>query len=209
MVSLAIYIAVWFLWAFWKHTGAIRLDGIEGTVLEALVVKTAVWAVPAILFMRRDSGAWMIKPAHLFSAPFPWLACVILLCASAGFLQTVRMANGLAGTHILFHWVFIVSSLSAGITEEFAFRGFYFNLHADAIGMWPAALLNGVLFMVYHYPGILFGESLVHLISLRGLLLFAMGVLFCWMFKRWKNLALPMTVHTVWDVLTYYFGLFG
>ena len=64
------------------------------------------------------------------------------------------------------------------------------------------------MFTLYHYPELLLGRW-QGLISWRALLIFGMGVVFCWMFKKWRNLALNMTVHTVWDVLSYLFCLTG
>ena len=134
---------------------------------------------------------------------------MILLCLSTAFLYTLRLLNGLQGSFVFFDPMFLVLSLSAGVLEELGFRGGLFRLYETAMGFWTAALLNGALFTLFHYPELILGGSWLRLVSLRALLIFAMGVVFCWMFHKWRNLALNMTVHTVWNVLSYLFCLVG
>lgn len=82
-------------------------------------------------------------------------------------------------------------------------------MQESAIGFWPAAVTGGVLFTLYHYPELLFGGSFARLLSWRAGLIFVMGIVFSWMFRRWRNLALNMTVHTVWNILSYLFCIAG
>lgn len=176
--------------------------GVATAILDSVVLKALIWLAPFLLFRTR------LRSKAFFHAPFPWLPCLILLCASAAFLHSLRILNGLLNTHVVFDPMFIVFSLSAGVIEELSFRGGFFNLQEEAYGFWPAALINGVMFTLFHYPTLLLGHW-QELVSLRSALIFAMGVLFCWMYKKWRNLALNMTVHTVWDILSYLFCLAG
>ena len=157
---------------------------------------------PFIIFTK------LLRPQTLFGAPFPWLPCLILLCVSTAFLFTIRLLNGLQNTYIVFEWMFIVFSLSAGVLEELSFRGGFFAMTEDRLGFWGAALLNGAMFTLYHYPELLLGQW-QGLISWRCLLIFVMGFVFCWMYRKWRNLALNMVVHTFWDVLSFLFCLAG
>ena len=183
-----------------------RLWGGEWAVLlDAIPVKLFVWTVLPALVLWRGREDFRV----LFRAHFPWLPCLVGLCVTAAFLWTLRLLNGLGGTHVVFDPMILAFSLSAGVAEELGFRGCFFSRQEESLGLWPAALLNGLFFTLYHYPGLLFGESWGVLLSLRALLLFVMGVVFCWMFWRWRNLALNMTIHTVWDLLSYLFCLAG
>lgn len=209
--GLGQYLTVFLLWSAWRQWGTTLLPPEPGSaVLEAVVIKNLIWLLPLLpaVLKRREEG-WLIRPRRLFAAPFPWLACVTLLCASAAFLHTVRIATGNLETIVLFDPVFVVLSLCAGVTEELVFRGYLFNRQAAVMGVSRAAALNGLLFALIHYPGLLWGREWGDLLSWRTLLIFVMGALFCWAFARWKNLALPMTVHTVWNILSYLFGLSG
>lgn len=176
-------------------------------LLDSVVLKSLVWAVPFVLLFLASKP----RPARseLFRTPFPWFACVVLLCLTAAFLYTVRLARGLVNTYAIFDPMFVVLSLSAGVIEEFSFRGGLFRMQEATLGFWPAAVLNGALFTLFHKPELLFGGSWTWLWSWRALLIFVMGMVFCWVFRKWRNLALNMTVHTVWNLLSYLFCIAG
>lgn len=209
--NLLPYLTVYLLWAIWRQWGAALLPpGAGSALLEALVIKNALWLLPilpAVLRAREES--WLVPPRRLFAAPFPWPACLALLCGSAAFLHTVRIVTGNLSTIVFFTPVLAALSLCAGVTEELAFRGCIFNRQAAVLGVPGAAALNGLLFALIHYPGLIFGQEWGALFSLRTVLIFVMGVLFCLAFARWKNLALTISVHTVWNILSYWFGLSG
>lgn len=204
IIPFALYVICFSLWAVWQlfilpHFSPGHLI----SVIDSVVVKAAVWVVPVLLLSRRYG-----KFKEMFSGKFPWLALVVLLCATTAFLYTVRLLNGLQNTHIIFDPMFILFSLSAGVLEELSFRGGFFRIQDKQFGVIPASLINGVMFTLYHFPGLLLGEWRP-VISLRGLLIFVMGVVFCLIYKKWRNLALNMAVHTVWDILSYLFCLVG
>lgn len=210
LFSLVLFAGQWLLWGAWQLLAAPRLPaGIGAALLDGVAAKALIWAFPFVPVLYGHKGKDIQISGELFRQPFPWLSCVVLLCLTTAFLYTVRLARGLADTHVIFDPMFLALSLSAGVLEEFAFRGGVFNLQEPAMGFWPAALLNGALFTLYHYPRLLFGGSWAVLVSWRGLLIFVMGVVFCWMFRKWRNLALNMAVHTVWDILVYLFCLAG
>ena len=201
--SIVLYVGLWLAWAAWSIFAVPQLPG--GTVtalLDSTLVKALIWLSPILIFRRH------IKQTALFQRPFPWLACLILLCATVAFLHTLRLLNGLQNTYVIFDPMFIVFSLSAGVIEELSFRGGFFNIMDSIHGFWPAALINGAMFTLFHYPELLLGQW-QGLVSWRTLLIFSMGLVFCWMFKKWRNLALNMTVHTAWNILSYLFCLTG
>lgn len=201
--SIILYLCIWFVWAAWEQFIMPMLpNGTLTTILHSTVVKALIWIAPFLLFRGQ------FKSKEFFRTPFPWLACVALLCVSAAFLHTLRIVNGLLHTYIFFDPMFLLFSLSAGVIEELSFRGGFLNLQEQEFGFWPAALINGAMFTLYHYPELLIGQWQA-LISLRSVLIFAMGVVFCWTYKKWRNLALNMTVHSVWNILSYLFCLAG
>lgn len=207
-LPLAVFTIQWIIWGVWQNFAMPRLPGgIAAALLESVAVKSLVWAAPFVAFLCICKSKQI--RFELFKAPFPWFPCVIMLCLTTAFLYTVRLAEGLMNTHAVFDPMFLVYSLSAGVIEEFNFRGGLFSLQESVMSFWPAAIINGFLFTIYHYPEILFGESLLCLLSLRALLIFAMGIIFCRMFWKWRNLALNMTVHTVWDILSFLFCIAG
>lgn len=198
-----VFALTWLSWAAWTLFAVPRLplSPVVGALIDSVAAKALVWLLPLVLLRK-------LRRKELFQGSFPWLACLILLCASAVFLHTLRLLNGLLNTHVIFDPMFLVFSLSAGVLEELSFRGGFFEWIREKHGFWCAALLNGAMFTLYHYPELLLGQW-QGLISLRAVLIFSMGVIFCWMYRRWRNLALNMTVHTVWDILSYLFCLVG
>lgn len=210
LLPFAIFIAQWFFWSIWQNSVSPLLPvGVGMTLLESVVLKCLVWAIPFVLILCKLKGENTLSLREMFVSPFPWLACIVLLCMTTVFLYTVRIARGLVNTHAIFDPMFVVLSLSAGVFEELAFRGGMFNLHESAMGFWPAAIINGVMFTIYHYPELLYGRGFERLLSWRVLLIFVMGIVFCFMFRKWRNMALNMTVHTVWDILSFLFCIAG
>ena len=206
---LLLFLAQWAAWALWLKFVTLP-PGLAGTLLSDVLVKGLIWALPPLLLLwRYERKREPSERRGLFSAPFPWLPCLALLCASAAFLHTVRLLNGLQNTVVFFEPVMLLYSLSAGVLEELGFRGGLYTLQERGVGFWPAALLNGAIFTLYHYPELLLGGSWAQLLSLRALMIFIMGVVFCWSYHKWRNLALNVTVHTVWDLLSYLFCLAG
>ena len=203
IITVAIYVAEWFVYAVWQHMPP--SDSRFYVILDSVIMKGLIWVLPAVigLLIFRKSAT------PLFKSRFPVLPCLVLVSLSAAFLHTVRWANGLLDTHVIFDPLMLVPAVSAGIIEEISFRGFIFNLQEKDVGVFPAAILNGLMFVMFHYTGILYGEPISQLLSLRVLLLFVMGVIFCLMFKKWKNLWLNIIVHAIWNVLSYLFCLTG
>lgn len=175
---------------------------------DSILVKPLVWGIVPLVLLGRDRNSGAVITESWFSGSFPVLPCIVALCLSLCFLHTLRLIQGLMNTFVQWSWMFVVLSLSAGVVEEIGFRGCFFTRQEALLGFWPGALISSALFTLYHYPQLLHGESLLCLVSWRALLVFVMGMVFCWMLKKWNNLALNMVVHTVWDILSYVFCMF-
>lgn len=170
--------------------------------------KVTVWGIPAVLLLWRRGTACKFRLKELISGPFPWLSAVLWLCFTAAFLWTIRLATGRMSTYILFQWDMILASVTAGVVEEIAFRGWLFNRQCAQLGPIWAAAINGVLFFLYHYPGLIVGRVALSAIApLRIAVIFGMGIVFCVMLYRRRSLWLNMLVHTVWDILAYFFAV--
>lgn len=184
------------------------MEYLTNTIWINILVKGVVWIVPLLLLLRNDK-AWLIKPTRMFCLTLPWFACVGMLCVSTAFLHTVRLMTGRENTFVIWEGIFLVLSISAGVIEEISFRGFIFNRQASTIGKIPAAIINGFLFEVFHYPQLILGKGLTELFTLRSLLLWSVGFLFSLAFAKWKNIILLIIVHSFWNVLSYIFALSG
>jgi membrane protease YdiL (CAAX protease family) len=149
----------------------------------------------------------MILPGRLFAAPFPWLPTVVGLCLTAAFLHTAHILLSGFGTWGFFRPVYIWMSLSAAVIEELAFRGFLFNRQAAALRVRWAAMVNGLLFALYHFPEFLLGQNLGALLGLRFWVIAAAGFLFSMAFWKWKHLGMTVVIHFVWNMLCFWFAL--
>lgn len=206
--SILLYVVLWTLWSllyladFWRESaGWIAL-------FSGVLLKGVVWlSMPTAIFAK-GKIAWDIEPKNFIQRKFPAFAFVVFLCISTAFLHTIRLINGLQNTYVRWDDSFILLSLAAGVIEETAFRGFFFNIHEPVMGVWRAAAVNGVLFALYHYPELLLGQF-HSMLSLRTVFLFCMGVVFCLMFHQWRNLTFNMAAHTCWNIISYLFCLVG
>lgn len=208
LLPFAIFAVQWVIWGVWQVVIVPRLPMSNAVILiDAVLVKALIWAAPFAFILRRRKREG--EKTELFKKPFPWFVLVVLLCAATAFLYTVRIVSGRMDMYPVFSPMYIVFSLSAGVYEEFSFRSGLFDMQKPLLGTWLAAGVNGALFLLYHYPEILFFGNFGVLISWRALLIFVMGIAFCLMYRKWHNIALNMTVHTVWDVLSYIFYIAG
>lgn len=170
--------------------------------MDGVVFKGLIWGAMPVVIIGKET----VDDRKTDS--FPWLPCICLMCTATVFLYTVRLLNGLLHTYALLSLVPIVLAIAAGIIEEYSFRWCLFRKLTKVRGFAPAAVISSALFTLYHYPGIILGDF-TGLLSLRTVLIFGMGVLFCWMIEKWRSPALNVVVHCYWDILSYLFCLAG
>ena len=173
------------------------------------LVKCLLLVGPFLLALLFKKDGWLEPPGRMFCTSFPFVPFVAMLCGTVCFLYTVRIANGLQEVAVTWSWSFLLLSVSAGAIEELFFRGFFFNRTATSLGVWGAAFLNGAAFALYHYPELFVRLEFAGIPSLRFLMLFVVGVIFCLAFAKWRNLLLIIIVHTVWNLISYLWALAG
>ena len=199
-----LFFGCWLLWSVWQVFILPSLPNNWFTVfVDLFVAKSVIWVFPFLLF-----PGGIKRFLSSFKRPIPWLVCLSVICLTVAFLYTIRVLNGLQNSKVLFDPLIIAISVSAGVIEEISFRFGFFECAEESLGMIFAAILNGVAFTVYHYPWIIVGRR-DGLISLRTLLIFIMGIVFCLMYKKWRSLLLVILVHTLWDIFSYLFCLAG
>lgn len=202
--ALLLYIALWLAWSVLKPAVVnILPQGALLTTIVYVLFEGVVWGLIPFLLLLKE------KRLHeLTKGKFPVFSCVILLCVCMAFLHTLRLLYGLQDTHVVFTSDMVVLSVAAGVIEEITFRGYFFTSIRKWLGFWLAAWISSLMFLLYHFPELITGQWR-GLVSWRALLIFGMGIVFCWMTEKWKNLYLIITVHTVWDLLSCLFCLAG
>lgn len=171
------------------------------------IVKTIVWVGPMLLLFFSKKRACLIPLGQMCRGPFPWLATLIGLCLTSAFLHTMHIVMSGIDTWGIFQPMWVWMSLAAAVIEEIAFRGLLFNRQAALHGIGKAAIINGFLFAVYHYPEFLLGQGLSALFGLRFWVITVMGIILSLAFAKWKNLTMTIIIHFVWNMLCFWFAL--
>ena len=87
-------------------------------------------------------------------------------------------------------WVLVMlvllATVAAPLTEEFLFRGVFYNAAKLRVGVWPAIVLTGLVFGFVHPVGIA-----------QMLPLAALGGVFAWMAETRKSLAPSILAHCI------------
>ena len=193
------------IWAAWHLTGGITLPlGPAACVALETIVKALVWILP-ILLVRKNRQ--LIPMLQAFRTPFPWYPTVVGLCMTAAFLHTAHIFLSGIDTWGVYQSYWIYGSLTAAVIEEIAFRGLLFNKQAADYGTRKAAVCNGIMFAVYHYPEFIIGQSLSAVFGLRFWVITLMGIVFSLTFAKWKNLTMNIVIHFVWNMLCFWFAL--
>ncbi|MEZ5424968.1 MAG: CPBP family intramembrane glutamic endopeptidase [Pyrinomonadaceae bacterium] len=145
----------------------------------------------AIIFVYRTGLKGALSELGLWRSPFK-RAIVFSLIATLpmliGFAATSNLAAGLSLVNIL---AFTVIS---PLAEEVLFRGYIFRQLYRRVktGFWPAVLLPSLLFALGHLYQSKGVWDFVAITLITGL----GGVLFSWVFMRWKdNLWVPFGLH--------------
>lgn len=201
------YCLSYIIWAAWHLTGGISLPlGLAASFAIDTAAKALIWIVPAYLVFRKCECR-LIGLGETFQTPFPWYPTLIGLCLTAAFLHTAHIFLSGIDTWGIFHPIWIFASLSAALIEEISFRGFLFNGQAALYGTTKAAVLNGIMFAVYHYPEWIIGQNLSAVFGLRFWVIFVMGAVFSLTFAKWKNLTMNIVIHFTWNMLCFWFAL--
>ena len=206
-MHLLAYGLSYIMWAAWRLTAGVFLpSGLAASFVMDTAVKAAIWIGPILFVMCRNRRE-LIPLRHFFRTPFPWFPTLSGLCLSAAFLHTAHVFLSGIDTWGIFRPMWICLALSAAVIEEIAFRGLLFNGQALRYGSEKAAIMNGALFAIYHYPEFIVGQNLTAVFGLRFWVITVMGVVFSLTFAKWKNLTMNMVIHFVWNMLCFWFAL--
>jgi membrane protease YdiL (CAAX protease family) len=167
--------------------------GFKGAFLPHLLLYSTLGAgISALLW-------WLFVRAGLLAPPqLRGSGRIILLGVVGGILS---LAVTLAVAWAIFpagaiHWIDpvpwkIAGNLFSNFFEEFIFRGFILAALQPVAGFWVAALASSALWAVTHTQYPLAGQ----------LLIFVIGVGYCWLLREAGSLWAPYTAHMVLDLM--------
>lgn len=98
--------------------------------------------------------------------------------------------------------------LVVGVTEEYLFRGYFFNALLQKFSLGKANVIQALAFASMHIPRYLttvpamsVGVWISNLLSV-----FILGLLFGWLYARSRSLWPGIVTHMTWDILVTLFG---
>ena len=168
-------------------------------VKEALC-KTLLWVVPPILLLRHFGQDVHIPLRDMFTNRFDLLRAGLLLAALCAYLIGSHLLREHT-LHFQFTWR-LFGFILVGITEEIAFRGYILNAMYNDKTQKYMLEVNAVLFLCIHFPVWIREGTFVSAFAGLGFLsILAVGMIFAWSFVRFRNIWVPIILHTVYDVL--------
>jgi uncharacterized protein len=178
---------------------------VGATFLQALIfIGTAVLFASFVRKPRAEDFG--LRPARFWSTvgwaalgifSFYVLAAVYTAAVQPDTEQTVAQDLGAdEGTFGLIAAGFMVVCV-APVAEEFFFRGFFYRALRSRFSILVAALIDGILFGVIHYPGD-GAEGLLIIPPLAGL-----GLMFCLVYERTGTLYPVIALHALNNAIAY------
>ena len=210
-VLLLFLLSVMPVWGWLDMRRLKRLDSAAARSRSYLLTITALWLLAALATLLLPASLWtppasLVAAVQLGHAP-PGALIGIVTGLMVGLLMPVLMARSkpalierqLAPIRFLLptasaqRWLFVLLSLTAGITEEWIYRGFV--LH-DLTARWPGS--SGWLVMAA--AALLFGIAHAYQ-GWRGMTITAvLGWFFCVLYVATGSLLAPMILHALIDL---------
>lgn len=97
----------------------------------------------------------------------------------------------------------IVTVATVGIFEESVFRGWFLNAVSTFVSERKANLISSALFVLIHYPGWFFAEYKLTTIVITSLSVYALGLMFGWVFRKNRSIWTGAILHSAWDLITW------
>lgn len=182
LLSYALTFGTISVWLFWP-----LLSGYQTTFYRFLV-RTDYLLVNRRYgsFVKWSVGGFMAVSALilLLNQLVGWLGL------SGGTPGNVLMVSRLLETPLDAFLLFLVLCVLAPFIEELIFRGYFLAAFRQGMNFWPAVLLNGLLFGLFHFePSVIWELSL-------------MGVILGYIRLRAGSLLVPMIIHGLWNFKT-------
>ena len=97
----------------------------------------------------------------------------------------------------------IVTAATVGIFEESVFRGWFLNALSAFVSERKANLISSALFVLIHYPGWIFAGYELTTIAVTSISVYALGLIFGWVFRKNRSIWTAAILHSAWDLITW------
>ena len=219
--KLLLYLGIFTIWLYgaWAVSEMLLMPAISGlgvneyvyVLLRDVLLKSAVWILPAMLLIKRFSDDMSAGFKERFTFSRASRKYLLIAFALAGFV----LFGVVVRTHTLaisstFHPSKLIVALLVGFTEEIVFRGLYLNAamkNADTdTKKYIAVGINALMFLVIHFPiWISSGVFVINFKSFAFLTIIALSVLFSFCFIKCRNIWVAAILHSFYDLLVFMF----
>ncbi|MBQ8959684.1 MAG: CPBP family intramembrane metalloprotease [Ruminococcus sp.] len=202
-----LYILLFFLaWTLETFLVSGRLEAAFSTSVSGLsqdgICKTLIWAVPALLLIRRYNDRLFVQK-ELFVPRHGWpLFLAIFLVFTVYLLIIKYRQSGKIALAEDFSPLLILVYLFVGFNEEIVFRGWLLNAVYREDKMWQCFLVNSLLFLAIHFPSwIQHGSFAGNILSGGFMSIVLLSFVFSFSFVKSRNIVVPALLHFWWDLL--------
>ena len=204
IVYTIIFFAVWTVYGLFI---ASHLDGHfseEVTLLlKEMTIKSAVWGIPALLLIKRNSESLNVKWGEMFSLKRGWGTFLPVFIIFTLYITVSALISG--SGHLVIKANIPISFLGylfVGFNEELVFRGWLLNTSAKDEKDYKVMGVNALLFTMIHFPRwIEQGIFKANMLSFAWLTIPILSIVFSVTFLKSRNIVIPALLHCWWDFL--------
>ena len=197
IVYLFIFYFVWSIKELWLIQYIYSFGETTSAFLEALV-KSLIWIVPAWLYIKKylnTNPIYYLKMNDNVKKGVFW-GIVLSLLFGLYFAFETYILNQQSFQFSLSFDDYLNGFLMAGIAEEIVFRGLILQEINKKVAFWKANIVTAFLFLVIHYPIWIYnGEFFEFLIAGSQIYVFALGLLFGFVYKKTGSLWSVVLLH--------------
>ncbi|MCI5892203.1 MAG: CPBP family intramembrane metalloprotease [Clostridiales bacterium] len=95
-----------------------------------------------------------------------------------------------------------MNAQTVGIFEESVFRGWLLNAVSTFVSERKANLISSGLFVLIHYPKWIFAGYDITTIVITSISVYALSLIFGWVFKKNRSIWTGTILHSAWDLIT-------
>ncbi|OGM21730.1 hypothetical protein A2863_04610 [Candidatus Woesebacteria bacterium RIFCSPHIGHO2_01_FULL_38_9b] len=174
--------------------------------VEELVIKPFIWLIPVFWLIHKEKvglGSLGITFRNLFQSIYLSLSLGILFALEGLVINYVKYGGIEFSANIGMtpFWSALGLSFATAVSEEVAFRGYFFNRIWYVLGSeWRANIITSIVWALVHVPVAIFWWEL-NLAGTLGYLLLTtiFGIGSAFVFARTKNVASSILLHVLWE----------
>jgi uncharacterized protein len=194
---LMLLVTFWYVWV----DPALKTIKNNLVLLECLYVigKLLIMVIPVLMYLKyidKGNPFEYLKLKTNKTNGIKWGIIIglgfIIYLLIRGFLSGVININFNIG---IYYWI---GGLLVGFVEEVPFRGFLLQKLQECFGFWKANLITALIFVLYHYPKLIYQSSKG--ILMNSILILILGLIFGYTFKKSKSLWTVIIAHSLFDL---------